>query len=1224
MATEELYIDEDGNPVSPEELGAYDVVDVREFDSGSTWDAIKSIPLRGVARASDYISGGLQAVGDLFGSETLTGLAEKGRQNTREFENALNTATNFEPGGVNENISQIGGTILSRAPALLVGGPLGAASVMGGMSGADKYGQFREQGVEPGVAADYSALAGIKDTALSLAMLNPAFKPGMNMLEAAVRGAAYGVPSGAVGGGLDEAINQAALDQSTDLERIKGAAKYGGITGGATGAFFGAVTPTGAKPTQSLQVDDLLRGMDQLDQRVAPQLEQPTLPAIDQPPSTVVDQPALPLTEQPPLAQETIPPPPLQVEPPKPIQLETTQQKTVPDSPLAPAPELVKPPVESAATPIVEAAKKEVGVIDAAKKLLTSDPEAGFFTPGDLIDGAKGLRDKIFSKVSTGAELDKMFDEMGLTKSDKPGQDITPKMSEAERLLDSKAFGAFNRAALFPRTVAKKDPLFMPIYKAATEIHSTTFRTANRLNEPLKPYLSLDDARRSKVDAFAEANRKRAYEGKPVFKSPEEMRVLGFDDEQIAAFQGLRKGMDLALDIYGGALKNRLANLPEGEGKLKAFAEIDSLIRSLRDKEYIPFGRFGDKFLRVLDDTNNTEAYFMFENDAQAKQYKKALLARGSKVEEGRLRQSGSEEFSGIPFNLLLDVSEKLRDVSPGVYDEFQKIIGDMVNLKSKQVKPQSGFSTRFRRAELVPGYSKDFRRVISDYAVGLAHFDAHSKWSPEMQSALTKIPENSAVREYATKYISDLKKPDPETVRAFQKLAATYYLSRPSSAATNLSQSFLTTLPEIYNQLGKSGKGGTLLSSRILANSGGKALNFFRKGSVSDPALSAALNDEIKSGLLSEQAYRELTRQAEGTTSADLTAKLTTLFRKAETFNRTTAFISGWEVGKRKGLQGDALKEYASEFVNTTQFDQTKANRPMMAKGWTAPAFTFRLFSGHFLRYLRDGMDDGNWRRLVASPLAGLLIGGLVGVPFAAAVNKVAENFGFDPRGKLKKNSKDGVLEGIAYGGVPHVLGLANLSGSLGTGDILPDISSNPVAATAQSVLGVPYSMVGKLGKAYDQFSRGYPLRGAAQLLPEIIKGPVESLDAGLRGKFISGDGTVLVDKPTPYELGLRSLGGMPPRLADAYVDNRSKYLIQKDIEEQKGNYNWEIAKAMVDGGDITELYQKAIESGSKPNMAAIRSYMNKMSSAAGADMEFVKKLPKTRRAEAMKRLED
>jgi hypothetical protein len=44
VATEELYIDEDGNPVSPEELGAYDVVDVREFDSGSTWDAVKSIP----------------------------------------------------------------------------------------------------------------------------------------------------------------------------------------------------------------------------------------------------------------------------------------------------------------------------------------------------------------------------------------------------------------------------------------------------------------------------------------------------------------------------------------------------------------------------------------------------------------------------------------------------------------------------------------------------------------------------------------------------------------------------------------------------------------------------------------------------------------------------------------------------------------------------------------------------------------------------------------------------------------------------------------------------------------------------------------------------------------------------------------------------------------------------------------------------------------------------
>jgi hypothetical protein len=32
-----------------------------------------------------------------------------------------------------------------------------------------------------------------------------------------------------------------------------------------------------------------------------------------------------------------------------------------------------------------------------------------------------------------------MFDEMGLTKSDKPGQDITPVMSEAERLLDSRS-----------------------------------------------------------------------------------------------------------------------------------------------------------------------------------------------------------------------------------------------------------------------------------------------------------------------------------------------------------------------------------------------------------------------------------------------------------------------------------------------------------------------------------------------------------------------------------------------------------------------------------------------------------------------------------------------------------------------------------------------------------------------------------------------------------------
>ena len=410
------------------------------------------------------------------------------------------------------------------------------------------------------------------------------------------------------------------------------------------------------------------------------------------------------------------------------------------------------------------------------------------------------------------------------------------------------------------------------------------------------------------------------------------------------------------------------------------------------------------------------------------------------------------------------DLMKRVKNFDPG---KWERLVSSGMS---------RGFGQRLAYAELVPGFDKDIRASTAKYISGLSRWNARAGFEVAMDKITEGMnPETDGrVIQHLQGYRDRVVSPNSEWTQVMSFLNLNYLAGAVSSGAVNATQPLVTTLPELYARTGSLAS-----ATELFTKAQPKTWSYLKELwtgkpsplAVQDPQLHNALTRAFKHGLLEQQAFEELTK-AQGMTTAGPSIKklnqaLMVTFTVPEQANRVISFISGFELGRKMGLKGDALQKYAEDLVTATQFDQSPANRPAWSTGKIGkPLFLYKLYAGNMLRFYRHLASSRKYGPLALTLGVTALLGGATSITGVRDAKNIAESLGFDPTGAVRKFLQNPLYADAALYGIPTTAGW-NISGNVGTGEYVQEIDKNFAVTMARSLSGAGMDYLAKIGKA-------------------------------------------------------------------------------------------------------------------------------------------------------------
>lgn len=737
---------------------------------------------------------------------------------------------------------------------------------------------------------------------------------------------------------------------------------------------------------------------------------------------------------------------------------------------------------------------------------------------------------------------------------------------------------SFFRNTLTPRVISQKFPeLAGGLYKAGRRRIESEHASAFDLMESLRPYLNADNP--ELVDTIIgkrrEATlgaRRKAWEAKQDFKptpiDDAALRQMGASDADIAAIRAYDASMDMGLDKLSTALKQKARRIQSEDKRAQYEREVDAWIDSMRGMNYFPARRYGNSFEVIAKNKDGLTTFRdHFDSALEAKRAAAELTKsgkyKGDKISVGRIPEADMDAYADLPGNLGAEAS----NFDPSKWE------------KLAEQGPMFGFQRHLVPASGVAGYEKNIRKSTLDYVLGLSKFAAKAEADATLDGIISNLPEGSALRGYAQRYKEQLNTPQGKITKGLLKLQNLKNLALvPSSALINTTQTITTTEPKAFGELTKLyGVRAPIelgiVNQRAVAQSfayladrlGGKVSGWIRKTAGKlDPELFEHLNLGTKEGIIDAEGMGELYNQKrilEGNPSIADTMMF--MFSAAEKANRLYAFNIGREVGKAKGLSGPQLYDYAKDFVNTTQFDQTVANRPpLLANGPMRVVAQYRTFQLGYLGFLKDHLKPKDWGTLGVSLGALLAVGGYKALPFARETERAAEYSGINIKDSIKKFIGDEKwAERVTYG-LPFEYGVG-LSGSLST-EVLPEFETDPKKALVKALGPTADTLYNGLPKAYELFTQKDNPSQAVETIFRGARGPLRALRAAYTGQLEDPDGRPKLQDVTPQEVATLAMGAQPSRLQREQEFQSEKFKAQAKSRYKPGDYNTLLAQAV------------------------------------------------------------
>lgn len=776
----------------------------------------------------------------------------------------------------------------------------------------------------------------------------------------------------------------------------------------------------------------------------------------------------------------------------------------------------------------------------------------------------------------------------------------------------------YREQSLFLRTIAQKFPQAEPAYQATLKRFEDKAEISSELHQLAKPYFRLNEASRARLDEFLMTERKTAAaalkSGKGELR-PMTEEVLRdqfkLTPQEIEAYRGVRSAMNRSLDYIEEKLLLDGESINGQQNKLDYELAVKDYIDTLRAGRYVPASRFGTRYDVTAKDAKGVTVYReFFDSMTEAKKAKKEQESRGYKVTAVERSAEKADAYAELP---------------PGIADRLKEFDADKWD-KLADKGQLTGFGKHLAHATLTEGYEKSLTRPVADYILGLSDMVSRKRFDVSFKEAMKQIPENeTSLRSLIQRKVEALDRDRNMVERGMLSAVNLWTLAgSPASGLTNLSQPFLTTLPEIVRYQGAK-------APLTFGKAGGQLLDYlFTGGKHINPELKGMLDRGVKKGLVEAQTLTELSRLRQGYTGKmGVQDALMLTFTLPEKWNRIHALASGFNVGKAQGLRGPALEKFADNFVLETQFDMSRANKPLAMENMAgAMAGQYRRFMGNYFRFLRNRMNPKDWKAAATSIGVLYSLGGMLGVPGVRDLTATLEGLGVDVRQALRRFFSDKDYANSHLYGLPTLAGW-NVSGNVGVGELMPAIDRDPYASVGRLALGPAGDLLlSRPWKALSALKEGEPAIAAETAAPRFARGLIRAGRAAKAGKLEDVRGQTLIEDPTKNELLQMGLGFTPQRLAETYERRHSADVIDRRATSEKASFNTSLAKAIKDGDRerVLEVLSQGLEQGLFAEEDINRTFATakrKAEEMQDPELKLLQRAPKRVRPEIFKLLE-
>ena len=797
----------------------------------------------------------------------------------------------------------------------------------------------------------------------------------------------------------------------------------------------------------------------------------------------------------------------------------------------------------------------------------------------------------------------------------------------------------------FPKTVAKKFPAFKKFYDRAEKYFEDYDSYATTMGNVVKPYMDLEnqeainklliDARLNKQYAYSKEELQKAGHSDAVIQEylsvvntmnqalhnlTNMLNRTGNDIEKIYTSISKIKGMRNLLKPYkaledkkkiDNALRNTIWGIKGSQALVKVFKKqelidmglsieerqsYDSITKLMyKNSNYVPFKRYGNWFVAVNDPEGNLVEYTFHESQKEMARDAMEMIEKypGHEIVTGNVKKLATEAYQNMPINILT----MLKEFDEQLDTEFSKVYANIIG---------KGFPVHLIESKKIAGFEKDLSKSIADYILGISRWMAAKEARNDFSKMLTEIdPRKQAqLYGYASRYAEYVIGNSKEGSQVRQFMFRYYLGAVVKSAMLNFTQSLTTTLPTSAKYI----EGSIIRRSRLMAEAIKTAATSIDKLKVSNPKLAEGLQKAIKDGKISEAMVKELRGEVYGKKLNKLDKILSFMFEFAEQSNRKIAFIMAYneaitngvktegKKGRYKVLEHEEAIKFAEDFIDETQFIYSRQNKPEMARGWKAPIFTFRVFSGSYLSLLKSMILEKEFKAITEALGIMLLLGGLAAFPGLKEIGKALELMGYDPKKAIKK--RFGQWGDLSLHGILYPLGI-DLSGALGTIEVVPgDIQQGIVPAIGGLILGVPMDIPKRIGRAWTLLTKNKdPYRAVEAIMPEAIRNPMVAV-RWLREGEAKSPTYEPITKVGGMDIALKFFGIQPATLSKAYEREHSESIL-RNLNYSEG-YNWRIAKALYkkDSDEFKDILEEIKEHNVKVGKAI-----------AGGDKEAVKK---------------
>lgn len=418
-----------------------------------------------------------------------------------------------------------------------------------------------------------------------------------------------------------------------------------------------------------------------------------------------------------------------------------------------------------------------------------------------------------------------------------------------------KDLGRVASTVLHPQQIATLYKAFTPVYMAVVNRNKQRDVLIQQLSKPVNLYNKMKQKSQDRVNAVLELGRlqgesfKPDVSGKIVVKNQgQKDAIFSKDGETItlttgesAAYLGVRKSMDLALDRYLDTILERYGLYEDGvrsiqdvenlrlkamkAGHLDEVRRFKNILSELNDvmdskkRGYIPFKRWGEIGVSVKNADGDVVHFERLEIPSISQRLLNALKTKDIKairkshmIGDNKDVQDAldrlSEKYADEDFDINFFEMSKFDEVSAYLDLKNLDILvasSEMSNADYQRLRDilqeemqKKGVRSHFFRSKDVPGYSSDFERAINDYIVSMSSYVARTMNESKIESAVSSVSETgrSDLYEYAREYQQYVNDP-AEEFAVIRSLGFFMYLAgNVSSGMLNTTQPILVTAP--------------------------------------------------------------------------------------------------------------------------------------------------------------------------------------------------------------------------------------------------------------------------------------------------------------------------------------------------------------------------------------------------------------------------------------------